>query len=113
MNLVKLITRPKVLFKNDFSKKTFYRFNDILKTELHYQKHFIQNYDYFKNTNNILECHIDIITYDELDVNKLENNNVIKKLIKETLNDTETLMEIQILKPTKKPENDLSNIFLL
>lgn len=119
MNILKIVTRPKNIFQKKLSetslltqKNTFYRFNDILKSELHYQKYFIQNYEYYK-VNNDLECHIDVITYTKEDDIKIRNNKVIQKLVKETINQNDTLVEMDFLKSQSKPSYEFNNIFLL
>lgn len=119
MNILKIVTKPRNIFQKKLSEtsqliqqNTFYRFNDILKTELHYQKHYIQNYEYFK-VNGEEECHIDIVTYTEEDDVKIRNNKLIQKLVKQTIAESDTLVEMDFLKSRKKPSYEINNIFLL
>lgn len=119
MNLLKIVTRPRNIFAKRLSENalmrqqnTFYRFNDLLKTELHYQKHYIEKYEYYK-VNEELECHIDVISYDETDDVKLRNNSKIQNLVRETIQETDTLIELDFLKTGNKPSYEVTNIFLL
>lgn len=119
MNILKIITRSKNLYNNQNiirlsqQKQAFYRFNDLLKTELHYQKHFIKEWNYYKRNNDNIECHIDVIIYDENDDKKIENNELIKSLVKNTILEEDVFVEIDYLKSNKPKTYELNNIFLL
>ena len=119
MNILKIITRSRNIYENKINelklnkqKHVFYRFNDLLKIELHYQKHIIKELNYYKNNKNI-ECHFDVIISDEKDNEKIKNNNIIQSLIKKTIIEEDILIEINYLKHTKKISDEINNTFLL
>lgn len=119
MNILKIITRSRKIYQKNFcdiklsyQKQAFYRFNDLLKTELHYQKHFIKETNYYKEDDNI-ECHIDVIIYDKNDDKKIQNNDLIQTLVKQTIIEEDIFVEMNYLK-LKNPETyEVNNIFLL
>lgn len=120
MSYLKIITKAKTVSSyRTYDKHTksinkkfnryFFNFNKSLKTELFYNKHKIQSFDYLYNNNNPyeLECHIDV------KINKDESNivdNVIIKDLVQQLVGYNVFIEINYLKYYKVNKN---NIFLL
>lgn len=119
MSFFKIIARPKNIFSNNLcdikliqQKNTFYHFNDLLKTELHFNKFEICNFNYLENNGNI-EFHIDIISKnDDNDISIIQNNKSIQELIKYKIHKDDTFISLDFLKCKSVPIYN-NRIFLL